>query len=240
MASVSLEHLLYGFKKDYADDEEVKFLGLCLANLQLTRSQNFQDIWAIYESGFKQNGFFVEFGATNGIDGSNTVVLEKFYNWKGILAEPNPVWHADLTKNRTSTIVTDCVYTETGNIIEFVGTSDPTLSTIKGFGENDEHSHMRKDGNTFSVNTISLGDMLSAAPREIDYMSIDTEGSEYSILESYFSKHADEHFIKCISVEHNNGGKLRTDLYNLLTKYGYERKFEMISRWDDFYILKGK
>lgn len=240
MAEISLEQILYSIKDQFKDDETIKFMGHCLSNLQITRSQNFQDIWTLYEHNYKQNGFFVEFGATNGIDGSNTLILEKSYNWKGILAEPNPVWHADLTKNRTATIVTDCVYTETGNIIEFVGTSDPTLSTIKGFGENDEHSYMRKDSNTFSVNTISLGDMLSAAPREIDYMSVDTEGSEYSILESYFSKHADEHFIKCISVEHNNDGKLRTDLYNLLTKYGYERKFEMISRWDDFYILKGK
>ena len=240
MAAISLDQLLYSLKDQFKDDETIKFMGHCLSNLQVTKSQNFQDIWALYEHNYKWNGFFVEFGATNGIDGSNTLILEKSYNWKGILAEPNPVWHADLTKNRTATIVTDCVYTETGKTVEFVGASDPTLSTIKGFGENDEHSHIRKNGETFAVNTISLGDMLSAAPREIDYMSVDTEGSEYSILEKYFDKHANEHVIKCITVEHNNDGKLRTQIYNLLTKYGYERKFEMISRWDDFYILKGE
>ena len=240
MAAISLDQLLYSLKDQFKDDETIKFMGHCLSNLQVTKSQNFQDIWALYEHNYKWNGFFVEFGATNGIDGSNTLILEKSYNWKGILAEPNPVWHADLTKNRTATIVTDCVYTETGKTVEFVGVSDPTLSTIKGFGENDEHSHIRKNGETFAVNTISLGDMLSAAPRGIDYLSIDTEGSEYSILESYFSKHADEHVIKCISVEHNNDQELRTQIYILLAKHGYQRKFTVFSRWDDFYVLKGK
>jgi FkbM family methyltransferase len=239
MATVSLEHLLYGFKNQYAQDEEIKFFGHCLTALDYTRSQNFQDIWALYENKFKRDGFFVEFGATNGIDGSNTFILEKYYGWKGILAEPNPVWHQDLIRNRSATIVTDCVYTETGNTLEFINAPDPTLSTIKGFGENDEHSHIRMNGDTFTVNTISLGDLLSAAPREIDYLSIDTEGSEYSILESYFGEHSTEHVIKCITVEHNNDVELRTQIYNLLAKYNYERKFTVFSRWDDYFILKG-
>lgn len=239
MATISLDQLLYSFKDQYTNDENIKFLGYCLANLEKTRSQNFQDIWALYENDFKMDGFFVEFGATNGIDGSNTFLLEKKFNWKGILAEPNPVWHQDLTKNRTATIVTDCVYTETGSTLEFVNAPDPTLSTIQGFGENDEHSHIRMQGETIKVNTISLGDLLSAAPKVIDYMSIDTEGSEHSILESYFTNHANEHIIKCISVEHNNDIEFRTQLHTLLTKYNYERKFTVFSRWDDLYILKG-
>ena len=238
MVTVKLDQLLYGFKRNYSNDDEIRFFGTCLANLQLTRSQNFQDVWALYENNFKPNGFFVEFGATNGIDGSNTFILEKMFNWNGILAEPNPNWHNDLYKNRTAKIVTDCVYTETGKIVEFVDAIDPNLSTINGFGENDEHSIHRKDGNKISVNTISLGDLLSTAPKEIDYLSIDTEGSELTILEKYFTNHANEHNIRCITVEHNNDEELRTQIYILLAKYGYERKFTVFSRWDDFYILR--
>ena len=80
--------------------------------------------------------------------------------------------------------------------------------------------------------------MLSTAPKEIDYLSIDTEGSELTILEKYFTNHANEHNIRCITVEHNNDEELRTQIYILLAKYGYERKFTIFSRWDDFYILR--
>jgi len=239
MAQVSIQSLLYSLRDQYKDDEHICFLGHCLARLNQTNSQNFQDIWALYENGFKHNAFFVEFGATNGVDGSNTFLLEEKYGWTGILAEPNVVWHDDLIKNRKAKIVKDCVYTETGKTLQFVDAPDPALSTIKGFGEDDEHSHIRKSGKTFEVNTISLADMLKSAPYEIDYMSIDTEGSEYDILNAYFTDHADDHMIRCITIEHNYNESMRQKLFDLMSKHKYERKFTQLSRWDDFYLFRG-
>lgn len=236
---ISLTELLYFLKDQKKNDDIIKFFGYCVANMDESHSQNFQDIWAIYENQYKANhgdGFFVEFGATNGIDGSNTYLLEKRCGWKGILAEPNPVWHKELFENRKATIVTDCVYTETGKTVSFVDAPDPCLSTIQGYGENDEHSKIREQGKTVEVNTISLHDLLANAPYVIDYMSIDTEGSEFDILNAYFSKNADLHFIKCITIEHNFDNTLRTQVFDLLTKHGYKRKFVELSRWDDFYI----
>ena len=37
----------------------------------------------------KKNGFFIEAGAGDGINISNTYVLEKQYNWNGLCVEPN-------------------------------------------------------------------------------------------------------------------------------------------------------
>ena len=39
-----------------------------------------------------RGGFFVEFGATNGIDLSNSYLLQSKYYWTGILAEPARCW----------------------------------------------------------------------------------------------------------------------------------------------------
>ena len=38
----------------------------------------------------KRDGFFVEAGAHNGVEASNTLYFEKKMGWKGLLVEPNP------------------------------------------------------------------------------------------------------------------------------------------------------
>ena len=63
------------------------------------KSQLGQEIFALIENDFKRDGFFVEFGATNGLELSNTHLLEKEFGWTGILAEPAKTWHEDLYKN---------------------------------------------------------------------------------------------------------------------------------------------
>src|SRR3979409_966312 len=73
--------------------EECRFLAYVLLSRHESKSQILQDLWVGYELNERRGGFFVEFGATNGVVNSNTWLLEKKYGWKGILAEPNPVWH---------------------------------------------------------------------------------------------------------------------------------------------------
>ena len=59
---MNLIQLLYTLKDSAKDSDEVEFFGHCVANLKNSRSQNFQDIWALYENQFMAGGYFVEFG----------------------------------------------------------------------------------------------------------------------------------------------------------------------------------
>lgn len=237
----SLDSVVYHIKdaiKTPEDLDEVKFKGACLNNIDWTKSQNFQDIWALHENRFKKHGYFVEFGATDGFTGSNTHLLEKQYTWHGILAEPNPVWHDALILNRPhATISRKCVYTESDRDIDFKAVEDSDLSTINGYGTKDEHAQAREKSKIIKVATTSLIDLLmyNYAPLDIDYMSVDTEGSEYDILKAFFNDPYNKYNIKCITVEHNYQMSIRDRLNNLLSDNGYKRKFEEISRWDDFY-----
>lgn len=217
--------------------EELKFTGHCLANADETQSQNYQDVFALYETGYKHDGFFVEFGATDGQSISNTILLERKYGWKGILAEPNPVWHRELEKNRVCHISKDCVYSKTGELVDFIASDAPDISSIKAFADRDEHAQNRLNGKTIQVPTISLFDLLNKydAPQTIDYLSIDTEGSELHILEAYFAENT-YYDIKVITVEHNYVGEVREAIYRLLASKGYQRKFAEFSRCDDFYV----
>ncbi len=110
------------------------------------------------------------------------------------------------------------------------------LSTINDFSSLDGHSKSREIGEKYMVDTISLIDLLNQhnAPKDIDYLSIDTEGSEYEILNAFDFK---KYKIKIITCEHNYTPN-RDKINLLLTSNGYERKYETISNFDDWYVLK--
>ena len=86
------------------------------------------------------------------------------------------------------------------------------------------------------VGTVTLYDLLEKynAPSIIDYLSIDTEGGEYEILSEFFKTNLKYH-VGLITVEHNYIEENREKLFQLLSRNGYNRKFEYLSAWDDFY-----
>jgi hypothetical protein len=57
--------------------EECGFLAYAFLNRHESKSQILQDLWVRYELSERREGFFVEFGATNGLVNSNTWLLEK-------------------------------------------------------------------------------------------------------------------------------------------------------------------
>lgn len=205
--------------------------------LNQSKAQLRQDLFVLSETNYKREGYFVEFGATNGIGLSNTYLLEKEFSWSGILAEPAKVWRNSLLKNRpNASIETLCLWKDSESRLTFNETDVPELSTLDIFSHGDLHTQNREVGHKYSVQTISLNDLLKKhrAPKQIDYLSIDTEGSEYEILSAFdFTQYN----IQIITVEHNYTLQ-REKIFKLLSSQGYERKFEDISHFDDWYIKK--
>lgn len=149
------------------------------------------------------------------------------------MAEPAKIWHYALLSNRTTAIETDCVWRETGETLLFNEVSNEkhigALSTQESFTNVDNHARVRSTASmTYNVKTISLSDMLKKhnAPREIDYLSIDTEGSEFQILNSF---NFDKYDIKIITCGHNYT-PVREKIHSLLTRNGYDRKYSEFSQ----------
>ena len=214
------------------DDEA--FLAFCYKNCHRSSAQLFQDLFVAYQGREKKQGFFVEFGATDGVDLSNSLLLEKEYQWRGILAEPGRSWREKLQRNRSCVIDTRCVWSKSGETLLFNETPLPELSTIEAFSGSDCHAPARVGGTHYPVSTISLNDLLveHAAPRQLDNLSIDTEGSELEILRAF---DFDRHDVSILTVEHNLA-PAREDIRLLLEAKGYARKFEALSQWDDWYV----
>lgn len=215
---------------------DLRFLGQILAHGAASKAQIFQDIWALHQLDFKRGGFFVEFGATDGLNLSNTYLLEKSYGWTGILAEPNPVWHAALRKNRACAISTKCVAAKSGETVPFLATASPELGTMARLTPSDQHAGARQDGKTIAVETVGLNDLLRAhgAPKTIDFLSIDTEGSELEILRAFDFSAWD---VRLLAVEHN-GTVAERELDRLMAANGYRRVLAEMS-WFDAWYVKG-
>ncbi len=199
-----------------------------------SKSQLRQDLFAL-TFGNSPSGFFVEFGATDGVSLSNTYLLETHLGWTGILSEPARGWHAALERNRRCTIDKRCVWSQTGDRVFFNEVDDRELSTVKVFSGSDGHAKSRRRGTIYEVETVSLLDLLREhhAPKIIDYLSIDTEGSEFEILREFdFSQFS----FRAVTVEHNFT-PMREKIHHLLTGNGYVRVFEEFSEWDDWYLL---
>lgn len=199
-----------------------------------SKAQFRQDLFVLAELGLKRDGFFVEFGASDGLNLSNTWLLEKHFGWRGVLAEPAQCWHEALAANRACAMDRRCVWKVSGETVTFNQTAIPELSTIDKFSSADLHKDARKAGARYDVPTVSLMDLLAehGAPSHIDYLSIDTEGSEFDILGAF---DFDRYDVALITCEHNFT-PMRKRVQNLLTAKGYVRKFETVSEFDDWYV----
>lgn len=146
-------------------------------NRQNPRSSNNEDLFAIHfwrRAGAKwtERRTFLEIGAFDGVSESNTIVMERCLNWRGVLIEPNPVAWAALKKaGRThSTLVhaSPMCRNETTVLMSNV----PYTSSVA----NPEEGGV-------AVPCVPLTDiLLKAGHRRIDFFSLDVEGLEERVL----------------------------------------------------------
>jgi len=219
--------------------DETRFLAFCASMRHLGHGQLLQDLWVLFETDLQQGGFFVEFGAFDGVLHSNTLLLERGFGWRGILGEPNPDMAARITRARAADVDSRCVWDRSGEVVELDLTEDPELSSVTAGAEADVLSAQRRStrSRTAKVPTVSLNDLLEehGAPADIDFLSVDTEGTEVRILEAFdFSAHRP----RLAAVEHNGRRDDEERLDALFTREGYERRFPGLSRWDAWYRRK--
>jgi FkbM family methyltransferase len=200
-----------------------------------SKSQLGQDFLGLIAGGVSSPGFFVEFGAADGVSLSNSHLLEKEFGWAGILCEPSRSWHQAIRKNRSSVLDTRCVYSATGENVSFSENYIGELSGITEFTGDDHHGLINRTTTSYQVETVSLLDLLNQhnAPKHIDFLSVDTEGSEFEILNAFdFSKYT----FGAITVEHNFS-ETRSKVLNLLLANGYRQVYPELSDFDDWFVL---
>lgn len=212
----------------------VDFFRNYAANNNLFESQLGQDCFVDTLLKKKANGTFVEIGVGNGVNLSNTFFLEKFRNWNGLLCEPAKRFHASIRQNRKSRLVESAVLNISNVSVDFVEVEGAAeLSTVKNYVTMDNHSERKII--QYPVPAITFNDLCKdhLTGNHIDYLSIDTEGSEYDIIASISF---DRFNISIISVEHNYDLKKLSLIRSVLLKNHYVEMFGF--SWDSIFVKK--
>lgn len=169
----------------------------------------------------KREGTFVDVGAYDGVTGSNTLFLEKWRGWTGVLVEPVEGPRKMAERTRTAPCLPVAVsktagtadfmavtkgYTQMSGLLD---TYDPTL--LKKVRADKRHSEQK-----ISVTTKTLSDILTEAGLENpDFISLDIEGGEISVLEDFdFERHQ----VGAWAIENNSG---TAGLNTLMRNKGY-------------------
>jgi len=151
------------------------------------------------------------------------------------LAEPRKDWQSDLEMNRSARIFNLAVTNRSNDRIEMLVSESLEVSSLAEFNEDYLSDYRSKHSRVEYVETISLNDLLlqGNAPNDIDFLSIDTEGNEFQILESF---NFEGYSFAFISIEHNNNNNNRNRIQELLESKGYEKVHQNISSVDDWYV----
>ncbi|MGA3023415.1 MAG: FkbM family methyltransferase [Bryobacteraceae bacterium] len=139
-------------------------------------------------------GFFVELGANDGIQQSNTYYFEKYKGWTGILIEPVPELFARCVRNRPNAHHFNyaCTDPESAAAGELEMTYCNLMSVTKGaFSDKERESYWIESGATMQnvtphdlrVPSITLSGILASCNNpHVDLLSLDVEGYEIPVL----------------------------------------------------------
>jgi FkbM family methyltransferase len=176
----------------------------------------------------------VDIGAHDGIELSNTYLLEKQFDWSGLCIEANPYTFQKLKENRPNSVcLNKLVFNTSGEKVEFNIAKDPMYSGISKLIV--RHTHTLNDGEKVVLDTETLSNILSEnnSPMLIDYMTIDVEGAELQVLKSIdFVKYK----FALIHLEHNYIETNRKLIHDFLISNDYV--FFSQNEWDDEYVHK--
>ena len=138
----------------------------------------------------KTNGIFVDVGAH--LTGDNSLYFEKHLNWTGICIEPQIELYTQLRELRSCVCFNACAYDKM-EILDF--SIVHAFDVLSGISSEFDQRHMKRiedDKNKYDshketevIKSLAMPlqwFMDSCKLTEIDFLSIDTEGSEFSVI----------------------------------------------------------
>jgi FkbM family methyltransferase len=156
-------------------------------------------------------GTFIEAGANDGYEQSNTYYFEKMRRWTGLLVEPIPELAARCRRNRRVPVIEAALVADAspGAVVElhFAGLMSTARGALGDATATDRHVHtgiaIQQLAGSYVVSAAArtLSSIIdeSGLTREIDLLSLDIEGGEPQALRGLdFNRHAPRYI--CVEV----------------------------------------
>lgn len=214
--------------KKLLGESGVKFLKYNIPSLsaESSYSQSGEDILLNSFLGNKKNGFYVDIGAHDHINLSNTY---KFYKrgWGGIQIEPNYRKIEGFKKYRPGTVSLNVGIGKKNTAPFFIF----ELEALSTFSE-EEARHSQSFGHriieTTTVDIVPLTDIFNQYVKDthIDFMSVDTEGYDMEVLKTNDWDIYRPSFIVVETAEYEKDkfGRKENDIYDpFMSTIGYEK-----------------
>lgn len=182
----------------------------------------------------QRRGFFIDIGAYDGINFSNSYFFETELDWNGICIEPLPNIFKNLQNNRKC-ILENCAISDIEETLDFVsieglGASGEMLS---GFNRQGHAKSLGRPHEIIKVDCFRLDRILDKHNiKYADFCSIDTEGTELNVIKSI---NWDNYLIEYICVEKNNNEQ---KIMDYLKPYGYVRVNTILPLSGDMLLKK--
>lgn len=190
----------------------------------------------------KHDGFFIEAGAADGIEGSTCYVLETELGWTGICIEPNQFFFKNLVKNRPNSKHENlCLASQSGQVAYIEGNEETVNPFLGGITNNLRDykwggREVIQKGKEVTKPADTLANLLAKhnAPAIIDYAGFDIEGSEFEVLSSFpFDKYTFLTMtIECDEI-------VWQQLFPMIQVYGYlqiKNPFNQDMHWEKYLV----
>ncbi|MDP2430959.1 MAG: FkbM family methyltransferase [Pseudomonadota bacterium] len=152
------------------------------------RAQNGEDRWLDEFFAHKRGGYFVDVGAYDGVDLSNSYHFEQI-GWSGILAEPDPDNAAHCRASRPGSRTFQCAVVGSADTreITFHKAVSGVFSTTHLTEQHAQRlAGMGQNTDTLTVPARTLDSLLiEAGSGKVDFVSIDVEGGELDVLAGF-------------------------------------------------------
>ena len=195
---------------------------------------------------------FVDVGAFDGVEFSNTLAFERGYGWKGVCIEPHPQAFKTLSQNRKCVCVeAACGSTlgtkqflkcESDKFSQFAMLSCTVDAAIPRRRVAHDNWRRQYEGWTeeIEVKVVPLWHLLLEHKiMTVDYLTIDVEGSEFEVLKGIqFGPACHVNVIEFEVAYRNTGSDLReaAEIYDYLESKGFRHAFDLAEGRDRVFI----
>jgi len=190
-----------------------------------SQSQFGQDLLTLEYHNYKRGGTYLEIGVHDGENNNNTVLMDQKYGWNGICVDP----FMENMEHRSCQKFYVALGSEPGKADFRYGPNENSHSGLSGldkFATTDDNKKWKKKVRDFEMKKVLVRtpeDVFTEAnlPPVVDYMSLDVEGAEMDILQSF---PFDKYCVKYATIETNNDKDKEKEMEEFMRKRGY--KFE--------------